>query len=59
MAKNLRLKIPVDDSLVIFDVNQSASKMFLEEMGSAASGGVVVAGSVSEVTEQSVCFSLI
>lgn len=59
MAKNLRLKIPVDDRLVIFDVNQSASKMFLEEMGSAASGGVVVVGSVSEVTEQSVRFSLI
>lgn len=56
MARNLRLKIPADDSLVIFDVNQSASKKFLDEMGSAASGGVVVAGSVSDVAEQSVRF---
>lgn len=59
MARNLRLKIPADDSLVIFDVNQSASKKFLEEMGSAASGGVVVADSVSDVAEKSVRFSLL
>lgn len=56
MARNLRLKIPADDRLVIFDLNQSASKNFLEEMGNVVSGGVVVAGSPSEVAEQSVRF---
>lgn len=55
MARNLRLKIPVDDKLVIFDVDHGASKRFAEELGSTG-GGVVVASDVAELANQSVCF---
>lgn len=55
MARNLRVKIPVGDSLVIYDVDKNATKRFLEEMGIVS--GVVVANSVCELADQSVCFT--
>lgn len=58
MAKNLRLKIPVDDKLVIFDVDHGASKRFAEEFGYTR-GGVVVASDVAELADQSVCLFLL
>lgn len=57
MARNLRLKIPADDKLVIFDVDHSASKRFAQEF-EATPGGVVVAGDVAELADQSVRFYL-
>ncbi|KAF7591530.1 hypothetical protein BBP40_001468 [Aspergillus hancockii] len=61
MAKNLRSKIPATDTLIIRDVNESATKRFVEENQEAVrkSGAgedtskVVVAQNAREVAEQS------
>jgi hypothetical protein len=57
MAKNLRLKIPKDDTLFIQDVNTSATKKFVEEL---AAYQVTIASSARELSEKSVstCFLL-
>lgn len=47
MAKNLRAKIPAEDTLFVQDVNTAASKKFLEEHPQ----GVRVAANVREVAE--------
>ncbi|USP75950.1 putative 3-hydroxyisobutyrate dehydrogenase, mitochondrial [Curvularia clavata] len=47
MAKNLRAKIPAEDTLFIHDVNTAATKQFLEEHPQ----GVQVAKNVREVAE--------
>lgn len=49
MARNLRAKIPVDDTLIIQDVNLEATKKFLQE----SPEGVIVADNVREVAEKS------
>lgn len=50
MAKNLRAKIAKTDTMVINDVNDSATKQFVEEVGN-----VTIAKTVREVAEQTVC----
>lgn len=50
MAKNLRAKIPAEDTLFVHDVNTAATKQFLEEH----SQGVRVAQNVREVAEKAV-----
>lgn len=62
MAKNLRAKIPITDTLVIRDVNEDVMKKFVEESKEIAksSGGnegtykVEVADGPREVAEKSV-----
>lgn len=62
MAKNLRAKIPATDTLIIRDVNEAASKRFVEEtQETVRSNGlepgsmkVVVAQNAREIAEQSV-----
>lgn len=62
MAKNLRAKIPATDTLIIRDVNEAASKRFVEETRETVrSSGlepgsmkVVVAQNAREIAEQSV-----
>jgi 3-hydroxyisobutyrate dehydrogenase-like beta-hydroxyacid dehydrogenase len=51
MAKNLRAKIPAEDTLFVHDVNTAATKKFLEEHPQ----GVRVAKNVREVAENAVC----
>jgi hypothetical protein len=51
MARNLRAKIPAEDTLFVHDVNTTATKKFLEEHFQ----GVRVANNVREVAEKSVC----
>jgi 3-hydroxyisobutyrate dehydrogenase-like beta-hydroxyacid dehydrogenase len=51
MAKNLRAKIPAEDTLFVHDVNTAATKQFLEEHPQ----GVRVAETVREVAEKAVC----
>lgn len=51
MAKNLRAKIPAEDTLFVQDVNTAASKKFLEENPH----GVRIADNVREVAEKAVC----
>lgn len=51
MAKNLRAKIPAEDTLFVHDINEAASKTFLEEHPQ----GVRIADNVREVAEKSVC----
>lgn len=66
MAKNLRAKIPATDTLVVRDVNEDATKRFVEETHEtarstkAAEGTykVEVAGCPREVAEKSVSRSL-
>lgn len=53
MAKNLRAKIPAEDTLFVQDVNTAASKKFLEENPT----GVRVADNVREVAEKAVRMS--
>lgn len=53
MAKNLRAKIPAEDTLFIHDVNGAATQKFLEENPS----GVRIAGNVREVAENAVSAS--
>jgi hypothetical protein len=50
MAKNLRTKINTSDTLVINDVNDTATQKFVEEVG----GNVTIAKTVREVAEQTV-----
>ena len=54
MAKNLRAKVPAEDTLFIHDVNTAACQKFLEEH----STGVQVADNVREVAEKAVSSSL-
>lgn len=51
MARNLRAKIPAEDTLFVHDVNTAATKKFLEEHPQ----GVRVADNVREVAEKAVC----
>lgn len=53
MAKNLRAKLPVDDQLIVFDVNKNASSQLMNEGGE----GVRVADSVREVAEKAVRYT--
>lgn len=50
MARNLRAKIPAEDTLFVHDVNIAATKKFLEEN----TRGVQIAQSVREVAENAV-----
>jgi 3-hydroxyisobutyrate dehydrogenase-like beta-hydroxyacid dehydrogenase len=50
MAKNLRAKIPAEDTLFVHDVNTAATKQFLDEHPQ----GVRVAENVREVAEKAV-----
>jgi hypothetical protein len=50
MARNLRAKIPAEDTLFVHDVNTAATKKFLEEHPK----GVRVADNVREVAEKAV-----
>ena len=51
MAKNLRNKLPMTDTLVVFDVNAAASTKFRAESGGS---DIVVAGTAREVAENAV-----
>ena len=51
MAKNLRAKLPINDTLVIQDVNLEATKKFLQENPE----GVGIADNAREVAEKAVC----
>ncbi len=55
MARNLRSKIPREDSLMVYDVNSQSTKSFKEEIG--AREGVEVARDLSQVVEQCVSSS--
>lgn len=50
MARNLRAKIPAEDTLFVHDVNTAATERFIEEHPQ----GVTVAKSVREVAENAV-----
>jgi hypothetical protein len=50
MARNLRAKIPAEDTLFVHDVNTATTKKFLEENPQ----GVRVAENVREVAENAV-----
>lgn len=50
MAKNLRAKVPAEDTLFVHDVNTEATKKFLEENPT----GVRVAENVREIAEKAV-----
>lgn len=55
MALNLQQKLPSADTLLVHDLNTSASDRFVEEAGSSGIGAAVrVAGSVREAAENSV-----
>jgi hypothetical protein len=54
MAKNLRAKIPAEDTLFVHDVNTAATKRFLEEHPQ----GVLVAANVRELAEKAVSLHL-
>lgn len=51
MAKNLRQKLPNDDTLFVQDINTDASQKFADELKDFQ---VVVAGTAREVAEKSV-----
>lgn len=51
MARNLRAKIPKEDSLIVHDVNTKATSNFAKELGPQ---GIHVAESVREVAEKAV-----
>lgn len=55
MAKNLRAKIPAEDTLFVHDVNTAATKQFLEEHPQ----GVQVAQNVRELAENAVSISVL
>jgi len=55
MARNLRVKAPADDTLVIFDVNKDATKQFVDELGVMSKN--VVASKLEEVVDRSVSYS--
>jgi hypothetical protein len=50
MAKNLRARMPAEDTLFVHDVNVAATKKFLEENPT----GVRIAENVREVAEKAV-----
>jgi len=50
MARNLRSKLPIDDTLIVQDVNTAATAQFLNENPE----GVRVADTAREVAEKSV-----
>jgi len=52
MAKNLRQKLPSDDTLIVQDINKDASRKFVDELKAFQ---VVVAESPREVAEKAVC----
>jgi hypothetical protein len=54
MARNLRAKIPAEDTLFVQDVNTDATRKFLEEHPQ----GVRVADNVREVAEKAVCVNI-
>lgn len=54
MAKNLRAKIPAEDTLVIFDINRSSMQRFCQEPDLASKGGLTVANDIKEVVNTSV-----
>jgi hypothetical protein len=51
MARNLRAKLPAEDTLFVQDINTAATKKFLDENPQ----GVRIAGNVRELAEKSVC----
>lgn len=51
MAKNLRQKIPKEDTLIIQDVNKAATEKFVTEFPGAS---IVVAKDAREVAEKAV-----
>lgn len=52
MAKNLRMKVPKEDTVTVFDVNKASAEALRAELGE----GVKVANDVREVAEQSVSY---
>lgn len=54
MAKNLRSKISSNDTLIVFDVNNTATEQFLVDVG--RDSHTAVAKDVREVAEKSVSF---
>jgi 3-hydroxyisobutyrate dehydrogenase len=50
MARNLRTKLPKDDTLYVYDVNRAATESLRQEFAS----GIEVASGVGEVVEHSV-----
>jgi hypothetical protein len=57
MAKNLRAKIPIGDTLIIYDRNSQATSTFVQEVGAATEGkggAVEIANDPREVAEKSV-----
>lgn len=52
MAKNLRSKLPSDDTLIVHDINEAATKKLVSE--APGGQGVTIAGSVREVAEKAV-----
>lgn len=62
MAKNLRAKIPAEDTLIVRDINEDAMKQFATEAqeaarsngASASEGQVELAENAREVAEKSV-----
>ena len=63
MAKNLRAKIPADDTLVVRDVNPDAMTRFVEEakndaksLGVKDGWKVETAESARDVADKSVCY---
>lgn len=55
MAKNLRAKLPAEDSLIVHDVNKKAAEDFVAEVGAST----MVAESTRQVAEESVRPSLL
>ncbi|RPB07943.1 hypothetical protein P167DRAFT_539736 [Morchella conica CCBAS932] len=53
MAKNLRAKIPAEDTLVIFDINRGSVQRFCQEPDLASKGGLTVANDIKEVVNTS------
>jgi len=51
MARNLRAKLPAEDTLFIQDINTAATQKFLDENPH----GVRIADNVREVAEKAVC----
>ena len=66
MATNLRAKIPAEDTLIVHDVNEAATKRFQEEVGIAAKAagapgkgtGIQIATSLQDLAVRSVCYSM-
>ena len=55
MAKNLRTKLPTNDTLIIYDRNEDATTRFVQEMDQTSGNGIEVASSVRSVAEKAVC----